>query len=498
MANIKYTLLEHILTEGRLEDTIKKYDGKLPEPVVRELSTQDPSGNNKYLDWMVRTVIQAPNQKADIIAKIKCFHENVARLSDNHVKAIYGEEKYRNPSADHLAVLEKIRKTPKDINAYPSHLWIEPMCVYFEEQKPKNASRVKLFEDDKWLVVSPLTHAASCSYGAHSNWCVSTSNSSYFGNYTQNAILVFFIDKKGVNTRKREANSYKFAVNIQFDYPDMDGWHWYSMEDQQIDARLMMNLVPKHLLDITKKYFDEVLKALGRQSAVDEEQLTKECDVWVKSGNNYIIFPKYESWSAESMATATEFLKKYNAGNDVSAEYMRYKDSGLPYPQLQVRTGRLPYLNRNTVSWNYALNSRNNVTNTIPKSAVIQKLNGNYGISGILGLMNAEQKNKFYDLYIGIFNKANMTRNASVRTSELNLGDTILYRPNGRTYGNGESVTVTRVADKSLMLSNGKRIAKTNTSWKEKVLGTIRIVDDTQPNQQGVRTESRWIRKRII
>ena len=496
MANIRYTLLEHILNEGRLEDTIKKYSSNVPEPVVRELSQNDPSGNNKYLDWMVRTLVQAPQQKADIIAKIKCYHENVNRLSDNHVKAIYGEDKWRNPSAEHLAVLEKIRKTPKDINAFPSHLWIEPMCAYFEEQKPKNASRIKLLEDDKWLVVVPLTHAASCSYGAHSNWCVSTSNSSYFGNYTQNGLLIFFIDKKGVNVRKKEANTYKFALHVNYDHPNMESWGWYSMEDQSIDPRLMMNLVPKPLLDIAQKYVDEVLKELGKQSAVNEEELTKHSQVWFRNGNNYFVFPKFENWNPTSLEAATEYLKKFNQNR--SLDLPRLKENGLPYFTLQVRTGRLPYLSTTTASWNVALNNRQ-PDNTVLLSKIIEVSEGRWvGFNNLTTYMNPEQKMAFFREYMKMFNEANITRNQQTRTSELNVGDTIIFRPHGRQWGNGENVTVSRVAEKSLQLSNGKRIARTNTSYKDKVLGVTKIVDDLANQQQGVRTESRWIRKRII
>lgn len=499
MTKIKYTLLEHFINEGRFEDTVKKYAGKLPEPVIKELSQNDPSGNNKYLDWMVRTVIQAPNDKADVIAKIKCYHENVNRLSDNHVKGIYGEDKWRNPTADHLAVLEKIRKTPKDINAYPSHLWIKPMCEYFEEQKPKNASRVKIFEDDKWLVVSPLTHQASCSYGAHSNWCVSTSNPSYFGNYTQNGILVFFIDKKGFNPRKKEANQYKFAVNIVYNTPDYEHWDWFSMEDQSIDPRLMMNLVPKHLLEVTKKYFDEVLKELGRQSQVDEKELEEKSEIWFKNGSNYYVFPKFDVWNNQSMEDATEYLKKYNQ-NRAFTDLTRYKEYGLPYFLIQITQGRLPYLNQQLASWNAAINTRDPRTGTIYIGNVLrQMMLSRWGSFSFVEQMNEEQRQKFVDLYKKMFNNAQITRNQQVRTTELQVGDRILHRPNGRGWGQGEQVTVTRVADKSLVLSNGKRIARTTTNYKNKVMNVMQITD-TPPQQEVPQraNESRWIRKRII
>jgi hypothetical protein len=65
MKNIKYNILEQIITEGRLEDMIKKYEGSVSEDMVRQLSAGDPSGNNKYLDWMCaqrKDTLQTPNQ----------------------------------------------------------------------------------------------------------------------------------------------------------------------------------------------------------------------------------------------------------------------------------------------------------------------------------------------------------------------------------------------------------------------------------------------------
>lgn len=498
MTKIKYRLLEHFLNEGRLEDTIKKYSDKLPEPVIKELSQNDPSGNNKYLDWLVKTLIQIPQEKADIIVKIKCYHENVNRLSDNHVKAIYGEEKFKNPGAEHLAVLEKIRKTPKDINAFPSHHWITPMCEYFEEQKPKNASRVKLYEDDKWLVVSPLTHQASCSYGAFSNWCVSTTNPQYFGTYTSEGILVFFIDKQGYNPRKKDANQYKFAVNIKYDYPKMEDWDWYSMEDARIESQLMMNLVPKNLLNITEKYFEEVLREIGKQSKVDEKDLTANSLFWFQNRDNYYVFARFENWDNNSMERTTDFLKKYN-NNRPFKDMRRYKDSGLPYFTITIRNGRLPQAGQSNLSWSAAINSRDIRTGLIPMPRVKEQMTNRWGgYNTILERLNDEQKTLFYNQYKDMFNKAEITRNQQVRTTELQVGDRIVHRPQGRGWGQGETVTVLRVTDKSLVLSNGKRIAKTNTNYKEKVLGVMKIVDELPQEQQPVRTESRWIRKRII
>jgi len=71
MKNIKYNILEQIITEGRLEDMIKKYEGKVSENVIRQLSAGDPSGNNKYLDWMCTQRVDYTSEY--IIKMVQCF-----------------------------------------------------------------------------------------------------------------------------------------------------------------------------------------------------------------------------------------------------------------------------------------------------------------------------------------------------------------------------------------------------------------------------------------
>lgn len=149
------------------------------------------------------------------------------------------------------------------------------------------------------------------------------------------------------------------------------------------------------------------------------------------------------------------------------------------------------------MGWNPILNLRDPAHgNNVLKSKIVEVFNNmdRWGpFRGITEQLNPEQKVKYFNLYIKMFNEAKITRNVRVRTTELQVGDQIIYRPHGRTWGNGLPLTVARVAEKSLQLSDGKRIARSATSVKEKVLTTTQIVDDPV-----VKTESRWIRTRII
>jgi len=489
MKNIKYNILEQIITEGRLEDMIKKYAKISPkevsEDVVRQLSAGDPSGNNKYLDWMCA---QREDYTSEYIIKmVQCFHENVNRLSEKNVNAIYN---------DTTATSTKIKKAPKDINSYPLPEDIEVMCKYFEEQKPKTASRVKIYEDDKWLVVSPLTHEASCSYGAHSNWCVSTTNPDYYKRYTKEGILVFFLDKKGINPTKPNANTYKVAVNIKYNNPEPINWDWYSMEDNKIDAALMMNFLPKNLIEATSKYLNEYMDELYKKHEVNLEELKKNSLITHKSNDNIYLFLNLQNWDVTSIQQASEFLNKFDS--DIANDILRYKESGLPYVRIDVNIGRMPDIDVNYVSWNAATYLRR-ADNTIPLSELMPRIMERYGavnseIRAVINVLNSEDQEKFFNSYVKMFNEAKITRTENVSTDRLLVGDTIIYTGT-RRYGSGEQVKVTRVAEKSIQLSNGKRVARTYSNYKKRVTGVMKIVDD---RGQQPTTESRWIRKRII
>jgi hypothetical protein len=488
MKNIKYNILEQIITEGRLEDMIKKYDGKVSEDVIHQLSAADPSGNNKYLDWMClqRVDSDAHGYLSEYIIKmVQCFHENVNRLSEKNVNIIFAS---LNPE-------DRIKKAPKDINSYPTADIIEKICSYFEEQKPKTASRVKIYEDDKWLVVSPLTHEASCSYGAHSNWCVSTSNNSYYQRYTKQGILVFFLDKKGMNPIKPDANIYKLAVHINYDNPNPIDWDWYSMEDNKIDAALMVNFIPKNLIEATTKYLNEFLGELYKKNEINMKELEEKSLIVHKKNNLIYLFLNLQNWEESSVEQASQFLEKFD--NSVVSNVLRYKDSGLPYFIITPRAGREPDVNTNFISWNAAIYVKND-DNTIPLSKIIPRMTERHGtvnfdIRQLVPELSPENQQKLLDSYVKMFNEAKITRTESISTKDLRVGDTIIYTGQ-RRFSTGEKVRVTRVADKSIQLSNGKRVAKTYSNYKKRVTGVLKIVNDgPQPT-----TESRWIRKRIL
>ena len=84
---------------------------------------------------------------------------------------------------------------------------------------------IKEYEDDKWLVVRPLTFQASSKYGASTRWCTTyQKEKQYFEKYWQYGILVYFINK---------VTGYKFAGYKSL--KDGNELSFWNAEDGRID-----------------------------------------------------------------------------------------------------------------------------------------------------------------------------------------------------------------------------------------------------------------------
>lgn len=192
-----YTLLnEHVLNEGRKEDVMKKYP-KLGKATIEYLSTNDPSGNNKYLDFMAKAVSEGSSPEG-VISTLTSFHQNLPLISKQNIND-YANESRRSWDNDDW---ERFVKSPKDINAYPSINYVSHFNRFLstvvskkKEKEQLNKETDRIYEDSQYIVVAPKTHNASCQWGRHSAWCVATANTGHFTNYMKNATLYFFISK---------------------------------------------------------------------------------------------------------------------------------------------------------------------------------------------------------------------------------------------------------------------------------------------------------------
>ena len=207
--------IEKLLLEGRVENIKKKY----PEPMWSEIDRlveADPSGNNKFLEWLAKHMLPRT---------IKWFKDNASNGNSywswtiDQVPDVSQDirwEENRSLSRSMTSVnsstlnnlvddLEHFLKNPskyeiKDINQFNS---IESFQDAADTAKQKLSRKEmketgvdKVFEDDRFILLMPKTHKASCRYGARTRWCVTMRDySGYFENYFGQGPIFFLIDK---------------------------------------------------------------------------------------------------------------------------------------------------------------------------------------------------------------------------------------------------------------------------------------------------------------
>ena len=235
--------LKDILLEGRVEDAQQYFektvgDWPVAEPnnqagigvgtnldgVLKHFTQNDPSGNNKYLMWMVKMYVN-PEERGtspnDISSLVQRFHKNVDRLSP----VLMMDLGFANP---------RLVTSPKNLDSYEDIAQLERVMdevdsIQTRKEKETEAKEGvdKLYEDERWLLVKPNTYEGSCYYGSSTKWCTaSTDYPKHFKDYTSTGNLFYIIDKS-----QDLGDFYKIALYKKF----KDGSEeWYDRADNKL------------------------------------------------------------------------------------------------------------------------------------------------------------------------------------------------------------------------------------------------------------------------
>ena len=236
--------LSKILLEGRIEDAqtyFQKAVGDWPvaEPnnhagigagtnldgVLKHFVNNDPSGNNKYLMWMVKMYLN-PEERGtspnDISSVVQRFHKNVDRLSIAFIMnmGIF------DPSS-------RISTSPKNLDSYDDLSQLERVMDEMDEIQTRKQKETeaksgvdKLYEDDRWLLVRPNTYEGSCYYGSSTKWCTSSKDhSTHFETYSKTGNLYYIIDKS-----KDVGDFFKIALHKDWNGEEK----WYDRADNEL------------------------------------------------------------------------------------------------------------------------------------------------------------------------------------------------------------------------------------------------------------------------
>ncbi len=188
---IKEIILEELLFEGRLETVKNKYAQYDGDEVIDHLSSNDPSGNNKYLSWMAKMFFEFNVGLNSITDAINYFHNNVHKFDQKDINQFRNFRDFE--IARENASLKKSKKELKEEGAE------------------------KIFENERYLVIRPKTHAASCQYGSNTRWCITMRDyANYFNSYTNQSSFFFVIDKVRQEPEPGFARRRYYKIAIQW------------------------------------------------------------------------------------------------------------------------------------------------------------------------------------------------------------------------------------------------------------------------------------------
>lgn len=270
---MKRLIKDILLNEGRKEDVWSKYidkaqDGPIKDRLISsyELFVDgDPSGNHKYLSWMMKKMLDMLIERG---VDYPDYHENgVLNLV---------QEFHKNS--------QRLQK--KDINQYKTVKELDDVIRKLPKSKKEEKLEGidKIYEDDNILVVLPKTHGGSCTYGANTQWCVTTrDDDSNFRSYSNRGTLYFIIWKPKMPEKlKHYQKIARFVQNGMF----------YEFEGEYYDSR------------DNRKSVHYIESDLFVKREVYDNQLGYSI-VRVPDANK----PYYETWNKAKIAIDTHYAK---------------------------------------------------------------------------------------------------------------------------------------------------------------------------------------------
>jgi len=271
--------------------------------LVTVLELFSPEGKSKYTDMLLRLMKNTPNLK-DHIKDIKNTLKNEFTFIGDEQLNKFGDIQlmllYRFiDSFFNVQDLVNFKKfcdynernliEQNDLSKYKSYediinaVSVADMKV---ETKDMENQIIKVFEDDEWLLLRPLTYLASKKYGSNTKWCTTQSNNSeYFIKYSSKGVLIYCINKK---------TGYKVASFYSLDKNDQEFSFW-NQKDTRVDS------LQTELNDELRKIIGEISMAKNAKTnryLLNDDQRMKE-DILLKHSGLYKSGALYEPTPVE-------------------------------------------------------------------------------------------------------------------------------------------------------------------------------------------------------
>jgi len=188
---------------NKFKDSVNESDLKT---IITYLSSNDPSGTDKYLLWMADQYYGGPGKwkPNGTIESVSLFHKHQSKITTKVMDQFLTANPYvLLPGSDLDKTLIKVKNNPKDINSYGDGSvlidfmnYVEGLVVKEKKQTIKESQFRLIHEDNDYRIVVPCNYETSVKLGYGTKWCVaSKETSNHFKSYTKTGILYYIFDK---------------------------------------------------------------------------------------------------------------------------------------------------------------------------------------------------------------------------------------------------------------------------------------------------------------
>jgi len=186
---------------SKVEELRVKYP-KVTKPTFAKFVEADVTPTKKYLEFMLKTWDNKDKMMIYVTTKVVI---DIVKKFDSLLPYIENKDIYHKDYAD-LSLLSYV---------------IDNAEIAKDEKTFVREEHVNvLLENDRYLLLQPVTHRGSLKYGAGSKWCTASKRDpEVFNRYTKNGYLVYLIDK----TKKVSNTGSKMALYMEYSECPING-----------------------------------------------------------------------------------------------------------------------------------------------------------------------------------------------------------------------------------------------------------------------------------
>jgi hypothetical protein len=225
----KYGEIADFKKVDKNKQTVKIIHKKgIPVKTIQDISKWDPSGNNKYLDWILSRKTDTSLTYKTLKEFVSFFHTSPSKFTKKNIYQYQDENDIMN-----------------DLKNIPNKL---------SKSEIKKFGATIVNDTPEYKIVIPTTYLATKMYGSATKWCITTDKSKVFEKYASiNQIYIVIIKDKSIINEKVGNRYHKLAILISF----IDHY-WvtiYDALDKSITKSDLKKIYNVDFLSICQKHF---------------------------------------------------------------------------------------------------------------------------------------------------------------------------------------------------------------------------------------------------